>query len=332
MLYNKKSVKKILSLVLSSTMPLSQLFCSAATPRDNILKTEKKGLSSKNKKIIGITSAGVVGIPLICISGFYILRHFFTKSTPQQNNASEGEHGRTQLNFADSKKNIVLKSNEHTATFEYEDPFIGLVDYSEKDRSFIDYSEMNTNFVDYSKPANKRLPFDVTYDDSNPEEPIANVNYNSNNGVYEFTLFGDALNLVQTHNDIGAEKKYKWIRMIAKDSKTLGKYAVACSLTKEFIAPKLTEIKDHVFFLNCKDLTEAYLPKLKTIGDNVFKDKKKLKKLTISSEVNKIGKDAFKGCDSLEEVCVVEGKLSTQVERQIKDQCSHNLKFTTVSL
>ena len=29
---------------------------------------------------------------------------------------------------------------------------------------------------------------------------------------------------------------------------------------------------------------------------------------------------------------VVEGKLSTQVERQIKDQCSHNLKFTTVSL
>ncbi|MDO4504101.1 MAG: leucine-rich repeat protein [Clostridia bacterium] len=72
-------------------MPLSQLFCSAATPRDNILKTEKKGLSSKNKKIIGITSAVVVGVPLICIGGFYILRPLFTKSTPQNNASEDGD-------------------------------------------------------------------------------------------------------------------------------------------------------------------------------------------------------------------------------------------------
>lgn len=98
MLYNKKSVKKILSVALAATMPLSQLFCSAATSRDNILKTEKKGLSSKNKKIIGITSAGVVGVPLICISGFYILKSLIS--------SGDSNYGAFECQFDDSASDI----------------------------------------------------------------------------------------------------------------------------------------------------------------------------------------------------------------------------------
>lgn len=99
MLSNKKYINKVLSLALASVIPLSQSFCSATTSKDNVLKTEKKILSSKNKKIIGITSAGVVGIPAVCIGGFYILRSLFTKSTPQ-NNASDEDSEYNRKNSA----------------------------------------------------------------------------------------------------------------------------------------------------------------------------------------------------------------------------------------
>ena len=83
-----------MSLALASVIPLSQSFCSATTSKDNVLKTEKKVLSSKNKKIIGITSAGVVGIPAVCIGGFYILSSLFNNISDE-----DSEHNMKEYSF-----------------------------------------------------------------------------------------------------------------------------------------------------------------------------------------------------------------------------------------
>lgn len=117
MLYNKKSVKKILSVALAATMPLSQLFCSAATSRDNILKTEKKGLSSKNKKIIGITSAVVVGIPAVCIGGFYILSSLFNNISDEDSEYNRKNSATKILEEYSFKDKFYIKI-ENAGTYE----------------------------------------------------------------------------------------------------------------------------------------------------------------------------------------------------------------------
>lgn len=81
----------------------------------------------------------------------------------------------------------------------------------------------------------------------------------------------------------------------------------------------------------CTDLESVTLKNVVEINDNTFQDLKSLKEITIPNTVSKIGKWAFIGCSSLEEVTIGSSHLSFTENESVFGGCSSLTEFIIAS-
>nr|MCR5100380.1 Ig-like domain-containing protein [Butyrivibrio sp.] len=192
-------------------------------------------------------------------------------------------------------------------------------------------------------------PSDATYPEvtwTSSDQAIATVDSSGNvsavgQGTATITATADGVSGTATVTVTGV--KYSSGSTIS-DSSTGSSYTVTSDSTVTYEAPKNKNVKkvtipntvtidgvtydvtaiDGNAFKNCKKLKSVSIPSnIQTIGNNAFTNCSKLKKVTLPKNVTKIGKNTFKGCSSLSKIVIKSKNVSSIGKNAFKNISSN---------